>query len=686
MIDCFNLSRRLLLTVKALFLLSILLLLAGCGKESQSAAVSGAPENRPSPTVSLAAPLARVEPTSGPPTGEAQNSPTPALPTAEPAATVQRKSAPKPTATPDRDNAGALIQISMESQVGVLLDEIPAAIRDQVAGEIREQSESYWLALAQEQVHLTRNRLNFRNFVYPGKGQLPLPPEEVWSIRLHATEPERQTIQGHDLVMIGYTFNSTLLTDMDSPGQAEPALAEVGGVWLEPFIFPADPHLLLQRTGNACINEGGFPPNSFDSQNIWIFYDYSCEADSAGAAGCHRTRLPRLSCREALQERIGEIETAMRFERLAWDSELADTVRVEAGAAAESPDLMVVGEDLETNRIVYRYIEPDDCALLEGAVGGSGWRRLLQFSATVANIGGQALDIGPVVAEDLDNHVFTYNSCHDHFHYSNYGEFSLGSQDLPQNSKQAFCVQSTSRFSNNEVTPLVHNYSCRLQGIEAGWVDEYVAGLDTQWVDITDMDIPPEGLVAELTFTSNSDQFLCEGTPVSDENGEVVWVPSGFATADGEIINRPECEFTPDWESNNRSSRDVFLPQRGSFVSEPCLNGAFSPLRNCGFIELPEEDHSCTPGTTVERSFRLEAGDGMQALRVCERSDSLGSGLACTYEESLANVIVGNEPAAVTFVCPQVRDAQEFEGDYALYTAPIWPLDAPQAIVADQQT
>ena len=427
MIDCFTLFRRLPPAVYVLFLLSLFLFLAGCGQESIE--TPDTPDARPLPTTSLGEPLARVEPASVPPTMEAENSPTPAPPTAEPTSTVEREAIPGPTATPGPDNAGALIQVSMESQVGVLLDDIPAALRDQVAGEIRQRPDTYWLALAQEQVRLTRNRLNFRNFVYPGKGQLPLPPEEVWSIRLEAAGPQRQTIQGHDLVMVGYTFSSTLFTDIDSPGQAEPALAEVGGVWQEPFVFPADPQLLLQRTGNACINEGGFPPDSFDSENTWIFYDYSCEADSAGAAGCHRTLLPRLSCREALVERIGEVETALRFERLAWDSELADAVRVEAVASGQSPDLMVVGEDLETNRIVYRYIAPDDCALLEGAVGGSGWRRLLQFSATVANIGGRPLDIGPVVAEDLDNHVFSYNPCHDHFHYSNYGEFSFGSQE-----------------------------------------------------------------------------------------------------------------------------------------------------------------------------------------------------------------------------------------------------------------
>ncbi|MDX1417731.1 MAG: lysyl oxidase family protein, partial [Candidatus Promineifilaceae bacterium] len=531
-------------------LMSFLLLLMGCSQETTEAPDGAAGE--PSPTAASAA-AAGAEPATPATAAEATQPPSPVPPTAVPPATGEPDSTAESTAAPD-SAPGALIQVSMEGQVGVLLDEIPAALRDSIAEDLQERPEAYWLALAEQQVRLARNRLNFRNFVYPDKGQLPLAPEELWSIHLAPSGPSRQTIQGHDLVMIDYTYDSMLLSDVDSPGQAEPALAEVGGTWQEPFVFPADPNLLIQRTDNACINEAGFPPNSFDSENVFVFYDYSCEADSGGAAGCHRTHLPRFSCREALQERVGEVETVMQFERLAWDSELADAARMELVTATEAPDLAVVEEDLATNRVVYRYIEPDDCALAENAVGATGWRRLLQFSATVANVGGQPLEIGPVVAEDLENHVFTYSSCHDHFHYKNYGDFTLGLEELPQNSKQAFCVQSTHRFGNNESTPLVHDYSCRQQGIQAGWVDEYVAGLDTQWIDITDLDIPAAGLRVELTFTSNSDRFLCEGTAVLDENGDPVWEPSGYTTEEGESINRPQCDFSPDWEANNRSS------------------------------------------------------------------------------------------------------------------------------------
>jgi hypothetical protein len=148
----------------------------------------------------------------------------------------------------------------MESQAGVLLDELPAGTRDQVAEALLARPESFWRELAQRQVRLTGRRLNFRNFVYENKGQLPLPPEELWSIQLDQSGPARQSIQGHDLVAIDYVFNSTLLTDDESPAASEPALTQIGGTWEEPFILPVDPDLLLQRTGNACLNEAGFPP------------------------------------------------------------------------------------------------------------------------------------------------------------------------------------------------------------------------------------------------------------------------------------------------------------------------------------------------------------------------------------------------------------------------------------------
>ena len=390
-------------------MLLITAVLVSCQQDTSS-------ESEASPTVGVSQTSVAV-PTTTQATPVTQSATAVPPPTATPLALATNIPTPEPSFVEE----GALIELTMVSQVGVLLDEIPLELRDEVAAAILSRPDSYWIAQAQQQVGLTKNRLYFRNFFYADKGQLPLPPKELWNVELDTAGPTRQTIDGHDLVMIDYTFSSTLLTDKASPSMAEPTLGDVGGVWEEPFIFPADPDFLLQRTGNACINEGGFPPNSFDSENISIYYDYTCLANSGGPSGCHRTQLPTLSCQEALTARVGEVETVMRFERVVWDSARADQVRVGEMTKTDTTDLTVVGADLATNRIIYRYITPDSCALGEQSVGGSGWRRLLQFDATVYNVGGKPLHIGPVIAEDPLRNAFRYDSCHDHFHFSNYG-------------------------------------------------------------------------------------------------------------------------------------------------------------------------------------------------------------------------------------------------------------------------
>lgn len=560
---------------------------------------------------------------------------------------------------------GALIQVSMESQVGLLLDDFPQEMRDRVAAAVLEQPEEEWLARAGRQIRLTRQRLNYRDLFRPGKGQLPLPPPQQWSVELLPGGPARATVDGHDLVLAGYRLATTILSDAESAAAAEPALAEVGGVWEEPFALPIDPDLLLQRTGRACINDNGFPPNSVDSENAWYFYDYW-----------------RTTCRDMLALHVGAADTALRFERLAWDDGLADSARLGPLTSLEAPDLAVFAPGLDVNRIIYRYFAPGDCALEEGAVNSGGWRRLLQFEATVHNTGGAALDMGPPT-EAWANNVFKYAPCHAHTHYRFFGDFFLLNVDERTTSKQAFCVLSSSRFSNNELSPLTHAYSCRQQGIQVGWVDEYMAGLDTQWIDITELDIPAEGETIQLGFTFNPHGFLCEGRPVRDGDGRQVWEESAFTTDEGQPVNRPRCDFVPGWEENNEAVTEVFVPPEGSFVTMPCANGEAGPLRNCGFAALDVEDEApiCRPGEPVELALRLPEAAPPQVVRACEWSDALGTGVACAYEDALANAIAGEEAALLSFACPAIRDANPPAGDdtptgrYTLYSAPVWPED-----------
>jgi hypothetical protein len=520
---------------------------------------------------------------------------------------------------------------------------------------------------------LTKYRLNFRPVIQAGKGQLPLPPPDVWEITLDPAGARREQVQAHDLVLINYEFTTTLLSDADSPAEAEAALGEVGGVWPEPFVLPLDPDLLLQRTENACLNEAGFPPNSYDSENAFLFYDHTCIADSTGAAGCHRNRRPNFSCLDMLNFRVGQVAIEMRFERLEWDDELADAVRIGPVSRENTADLLVYGPDLTDYRLIYRYFTEDDCAIQENAVGGSGWRRLLQFTATAYNIGGAALHIGPVT-EDPTINVFRYNSCHAHYHFDFYGTFAFDAGDVANASKQAFCVESTNRFSNNEISPLTHPYSCRFQGVEAGWVDEYVAGLDTQWVDITEVEVDEE-VMADLTFSFNPDQFLCEGEIGLDESGEILWEASGRRTQEGFPISRPVCEFVEDWDANNEATESIPIPPTGSFVTEPCRQGELGPLRNCDFVEQTT-DLSCDPGARVSLDLQIDADAEPQIARICEVSAVLGVGTACTFENALANVVIGAEGKATDFTCPLPRSADEPGGLYALYTSPVLPTDA----------
>lgn len=84
---------------------------------------------------------------------------------------------------------------------------------------------------------------------------------------------------------------------------------------------------------------------------------------------------------------------------------------------------------------------------------------------------------------------------------------------MAKGDKRAFCVESTQRYFNSESSPLVHPYSCHNQGVAAGWGDDYIAGIECQWIDITDEAIPPGGKSLPLTFEVNPEMFMCEGTP-----------------------------------------------------------------------------------------------------------------------------------------------------------------------------
>ncbi|HET9958974.1 MAG TPA: lysyl oxidase family protein [Polyangiaceae bacterium] len=589
--------------------------------------------------------------------------------------------------------AGALIRISTRSQVGVLLDEIPATQRDRVAQALLEKPESFFISRAKQQLTLATYRLNFRPAFYEedeDKKQLPLPPDSVFEIQLLAGEDgkkvRRAEVEGHDYVLADYELKTVVVTDEQSPGISEPALAKVGGTWDEPFVFPVDPELLIQRTGYACMDEAEFPPNSVDSEDVEFFYDQTCEVEEELTPdGCHYTELPEESCLDALTTHVGKVEAPLHYERIAYDAATAKKYRVGEVKTKGAADLEVVTDELRVNRLTYRYIDEDSCALAEACVGGTGWRRLLQFNASEKNVGDAPIHIGDVdyFVDDPENptpnanhHVYQFSACHNHYHFNYFATFTYGN-DPNLGSKRAFCLESVARYGNHESSPTWSPYNkCAYQGITQGWGDQYNAGIECQWVDVTTIDVSQGAVTKPLGLRSNPEGFLCEGEPVVDAEGNPKWESTSLVTDDGEPVDRLMCDETDRWDSNNYGEHDVTLPVAGEgMVTEPCTRGQIGPLRNCGF-HYDGAIASCTAGKPASVRCTLEEGAEPQAIRLCEASKVLSAGVACVESDALGSATLeSGQSVSIEFKCPKERSRVEPGGLYSVYVAPVWPED-----------
>ncbi len=593
------------------------------------------------------------------------------------------------TAPEAEDGApGALIDVTMTSQVGVLLDEVPVSMRGRAAAAYLQQPDQFWIERAKAQVRLATYRLVFRNYFYrPGKMQLPLPPESLWAIEL-VGPPARETGAKHDTVVVGYRLKTTLLTTPTSPKLSEPRLGTIGGTWEEAFTFPIDPELIFQRTGYACMDEAEFPPNSVDAEEADSFYDHECVVEKEPSlAGCHQhLPLPDKTCQQALRDHVGKVDTKLVFTRRAWSEAVANQVRVGPTTTTAGADLQVVKEEFHLNRTVYKYFAPGACELEEQCIAAPGWRRLLQFATSDRNTGNQTLDIGPIdyyltgaggPTVNDQNHVFEFSACHKHYHFTHYGSFALG-EDKALTTKRGFCLQSTNRFSNIENSPLHHPYGgCEYQGVSVGWVDQYKIGLPCQWVDVTDVTTTKP---LPLTFTSNPDGFLCEGVPVLDAAGHPVFEPTAFRTANGEVVSRAKCDFAPGWYDNNVDTYDVALQAPGEgYVTKPCDRGQVGPLRNCG-LKNTKVKIACAAGAPTTLKCSVPAGAAPQVLRVCDHSKRLGTGIPCTHDAGLVSLALEAGKTNVSFTCPAARDAAEPGGAVALYTAPVLTGDAAATV------
>jgi len=151
----------------------------------------------------------------------------------------------------------------------------------------------------------------------------------------------------------------------------------------------------------------------------------------------------------------------------------------------EGPDLRLNPFVLSSSMYVTAYDSDDECLINEGCIKGVGRRDIIRFSTRIENIGTQDYFIGD---PEEQPEQFTFDNCHNHFHYDGYAQYSLYDiygQYIPIGYKNGFCV-----LDLECPQPMMAKYSCNYMGITAGCADIYDSGIDCQWLDITDI---PDG-------------------------------------------------------------------------------------------------------------------------------------------------------------------------------------------------
>jgi hypothetical protein len=184
------------------------------------------------------------------------------------------------------------------------------------------------------------------------------------------------------------------------------------------------------------------------------------------------------------------------------------------------PDLIINDSVLHSAHLTTETFSPTDCAVQEGQVGGTGTRRLLVFPYQTPNIGHGSLIVGDPL-DPANSNAFEWAPCHNHFHFRKYAayrlwrpaDFTTFQQLRTQNpnllsadiiaasdlnpvlgTKKGFCVIDFVPAPNFQGARDKRTYTfCGFgpyhgnQGISVGWADEYIARVDGQWLDVTDI-------------------------------------------------------------------------------------------------------------------------------------------------------------------------------------------------------
>ena len=248
----------------------------------------------------------------------------------------------------------------------------------------------------------------------------------------------------------------------------------------------------------------------------------------------------------------------------------------------------------------------------------------MRFSTQTPNIGTGDARFGRPIA---GNPSFDYSACTMQYRFDTYAAYQLrnaAGTEVATGSKRAFCLMDTNRYDSSPGVSPTAVYGCSNQGISRGWSDVYGAGLDCQWVDVTD--VTPGDYTLRISL--NTERRLIESNYDNDSVDVRLTVPADI-------------------------SRDPLIA---------CTGGAMGPSRDCGWMLAGT--FSCTAGAMLHAACgtgcAASSCTGDPVMRVCS-----GSG-ACTGREALGS----DDDCMASVYCPNAAFTCPASGQVTLMTAP----------------
>jgi len=185
------------------------------------------------------------------------------------------------------------------------------------------------------------------------------------------------------------------------------------------------------------------------------------------------------------------------------------------GQSSGKPDLIVDQASLRQHWVVRTEDLPATfCSVQEGGIT-PGEHQLVRFTVATPNIGDADLAVGdPNVHIALNDGLFEFATCHNHFHFRHYALYELidpATGHVWRAAKHGFCMIDIEKFQlfTGDADNKRHFASCGAvgipgnQGISMGWADVYIWKLGGQYFILDGGDgqaeVPPGEYIIRIT-------------------------------------------------------------------------------------------------------------------------------------------------------------------------------------------